>query len=244
MSDQKPIVPPVKRSRPDEGVSKISSMAQRKRPSIWKTFLVVILVGFAISASLYFLGIIELPKIDKKPTATPTISETPTIRPSEMHTSTATRTLDPSVTPTMTATSTATPTPTSTATEKPMPFILKGTPEPVSVKVMHPSWNCDYLVIGGQVWDLQDAPLIGKTVHLGGTYGDDLMELYAISGKATIYGISGYEIVMDNKLIASNGTLWIRLEDGTGLPLSSITYLNISDSCQENLIIINFKQVR
>jgi hypothetical protein len=244
MKDQKPIVPPVKRSRPDEGMIKISSMAQRKRPSIWKTFLVVILIGIAISASLYFLGIIELPKIEDKPTATPHFSETPTMRPSEVHTSTATQTLDPSVTPTITVTSTATPTPTSTATEKPMPFILKGTPQPVSVKMMHPSWNCDSLVIGGQVWDLQDAPLIGKTVHLGGAYGDDLVELFALSGKATIYGVSGYEFVMDNKLIASNDTLWIRLEDGSGMPLSSITYLNISTSCQENLIIINFKQVR
>jgi hypothetical protein len=49
---------------------------------------------------------------------------------------------------------------------------------------------------------------------------------------------------MDNKLITSNDTLWIRLEDGIGMPLSSITYLNISASCQENLIIVNFKQVR
>ena len=244
MSEQKPIVPPVKRSRPDEGVTKISSMAQRKRPSIWKTFLVVVLISIAISASLYFLGIIELQKIVKKPTATPFISETPTIRPSEGHTSTATLTPYPSMTPTMTATITATPTPTSTATDKPMPFILKGTPQLVSVKMMHPSWNCDYLVIGGQVWDLQDAPLIGKMVHLGGTYGDDLVDLFALSGKATIYGDSGYEFVVNNKMIVSNGSLWIRLEDGTGLALSSITYLNISDSCQENLIIINFKQVR
>lgn len=244
MTEQKPIVPPVKRSRPDEGVTKIPSMAQRKRPSPWKTFLVVILVGLAITASLYFLGIIELPKIQEKPTATPDFSETPTMIPTKAHTRTATRTLDPSVTPTMTATSTATPTLTSTATEKPMPFILKGTPQPLSVKMMHPSWDCDTLVIGGQVWDLQDAPLIGKSVHLGGMYGDDLVELFALSGKATIYGESGYEFVLANKLITSNGSLWIRLEDNTGLPLSGITYLDISDSCQENLIIVNFKQVR
>lgn len=221
-------------------------MAQRKRPAAWKILLVIMLIAGAIYASLFFLGIVDLPKFETKPTQVLIITHTATRQPTPKPSSTLTQTLQPSATLTATGTiePTATVTATPTPTEKPMPFILKGTPQPVSSKILHPSWDCQYLVIGGQAWDLQDADVIGEIVHLGGSYGDELVDLYSKTGSVTLYGKSGYEFVLDNKEIENSGSLWIRLEEESGLPLSIITYLDVSSSCQENLIIVNFKQVR
>ncbi len=245
MSEQKP-VNPIKRSHPDESPARISSMAQRRRPSVSnKVFFFLLLAGAGIVLGLWLSGVIQLPAVQKTPTQTPTISTTTMVQKTSQDAKfTPTQTLTPSLTPTSTVTPTATPTPTATATEIPKPFVLKGTPQPVSSKMIHPSWGCEYLVIGGQVWDLQDAPVIGKTVHLGGSYGDELISLFVLTGDDTVYGESGYEFVLENKRINSSGSLWIRLEDEIGLPLSGITYLDISDSCQQNLILVNFKQVR
>jgi len=110
--------------------------------------------------------------------------------------------------------------------------------------LIHPSWNCEWFAIGGQVWNLQDAPKVGMTVVLGGRYGENLVELSVLSGSATVYGVSGYEFVLENHRVDSSGLLWIQLENEMGIPISSKTYLDTSSSCQANLIIVNFKQVR
>ena len=53
-----------------------------------------------------------------------------------------------------------------------MPFVMRGTPQALPHKLFHPQYACeDYLFIGGQVWDLQDAPITGLVVHLSGSYG-------------------------------------------------------------------------
>jgi len=67
-----------------------------------------------------------------------------------------------------------------------MPFVIRGTPEALTHKLFHPQYACeDYLFIGGQVWDLQDAPLTGLVVHLGGSYGGASVDLDAKTGSAT-----------------------------------------------------------
>lgn len=235
-SPQRP-VPPIKRSRPDETPGKISSMAQRKRPSSGKVLLFLLFIVVSILGGLWAFGVIP-GRVEQTPTPTygPSLTNTP--MPSATSTKTNTATPKPSLTPTSTATHTSTP------TEKPMPYILKGTPEPISGNLIHPSWNCEWFAIGGQVWNLQDAPKVGMTVVLGGTYGENLIELTVLSGSSTVYGESGYEFVVENRQIGSSGLLWIQLENEMGIPVSSRTYLDTSASCQENLIIVNFKQVR
>ncbi|MCJ7694865.1 MAG: hypothetical protein MUO40_05500 [Anaerolineaceae bacterium] len=233
---QKP-VPPIKRSRPDESPGKISNMAQRKRPSSGKVLFYLLVFAAIIVGGLWVGGVIP-GRSDSTPTPTPETSQTNTPLPSVTSTATKTATPKPSLTQTPTATHTSTP------TEKPMPYILKGTPEPISGNLIHPSWNCEWFAIGGQVWDLQDAPKVGMTVVLGGKYGENLVSFSVLSGSATVYGVSGYEFVLENHQIDSSGLLWIQLENEMGIPVSSKTYLDTSSSCQANLIIVNFKQVR
>lgn len=125
-----------------------------------------------------------------------------------------------------------------------MPFVIRGTPEALTHTLFHPQYACeDFLFIGGQVWDLQDSPLIGLLVHLGGSYGGASVDLDSETGSALVYGRSGYEFALENKQITED-QLFIELRSAGGEPLSEPTFLHISPECDSNLIIVNYKQVR
>ena len=237
MSPQKP-VPTIKRKQPDDAPVNIQNMAQRKRPSFGLVFfLILILAGVALGMAWIF-DVLPFPVFAQSTsTATPSATITPSRTP------TATSTLTATPLPSPTPTPTATPTPSPTPTEIPMPFILKGKPEAYPNTMIHPQYGCEWLFIGGQVWDLRDAPVKDLSVHLGGKYGEELIELYVLTGSVPVYGESGYGFALENKQIEEK-LLYIQFEDPSGLPMSSKTYLEITSSCQENLILVNFKQVR
>lgn len=244
-----------KRRAAAEAQSGIPSMARRKRGSCSSVtigiFLMIIILIVLLAAS----GIIPAPVV-RKTTPLPSPSFTSTAQPAgevsatpnEVRSPTATWTALPSLTstptPTLTPNPSKTPTLTPTATEKSMPFVMRGTPEGLSHTLFHPEYSCeDYLFIGGQVWDLQDSALQGLVLRLGGTYGGDIVDMTAESGSALIYGRSGYEFALKNKKIAETN-IYIQLEDKHGEALSARTFLNVTASCQANLIIVNYKQVR
>lgn len=240
MTAQK-IPPTIKRSRPDEGPPKISSMAKRKMPS---PFLIGFLLMILVAVLTYFLMRFEVippmaifaPTQTKTSTATATLTATQLLKPSD--TATVTPTIEP------TATATATPTQTPTPTEKPMPFILMGTVQALPNTLLHPQYSCEaYLFIGGQVWDLQNSPVKNVTVRLTGEYGGEMVDEDVLTGSVTVYGESGYGFALPNKLVDGD-LLYLQLLDPNGEPLSSPVELKITSSCQENLILVNFKQVR
>ena len=243
----------VKRRASADSQNGIPSMARRKRGSCSSVTIGIVLMILILIVLLAASGIIKAPVVRKTtPQSTPTSTGfvlpagQASITPESMHTSTPTQTTQPSLTPTITRTLTPTntPSPTPTATEKSWPFVIRGTPEGLSHTLFHPEYDCeDYLFIGGQVWDLQDSALLGLVVRLGGTYGGDIVDLTVESGSSTIYGRSGYEFALTNKQIAE-GNIYIQLEDAGGEVLSTRTFLNITGSCQANLVIVNFKQVR
>ncbi|HOA21861.1 MAG TPA: hypothetical protein PKL82_05175 [Anaerolineaceae bacterium] len=252
MRNQKP-VGMVKRRSSADSQSGIPKMARRKRGSCSSITIGIILMIIILIVLLAASGIIKAPVVRKTtPIPSPTFTSSPlqgalpSEAPESTFTATPTHTALPSFTPTVTQTPapTKTPTPTATATEKSWPFVIRGTPEGLSHTLFHPEYACeDYLFIGGQVWDLQDAPLLGLVVRLGGTYGGDIVDMTVKSGSSMIYGRSGYEFALTNKQIAEN-KIYIQLEDESGEVLSTRTFLNVTASCQANLIIVNFKQVR
>ncbi|HOE35603.1 MAG TPA: hypothetical protein PKX65_07675 [Anaerolineaceae bacterium] len=233
--------------------SGIPSMARRKRGSCSSITIGIVLMIIILIVLLVASGIITAPVVRKTTpipsptfTASPQMDAQPGVTLAASQTPTATHTPLPSFTPTVTRTPTPTKTSTRTptATEKSMPFVIRGTPEGLSHTLFHPEYACeDYLFIGGQVWDLQDSPLLGLVVRLGGTYGGDIVDMTVKSGSSAIYGRSGYEFALTNKQIA-DGNIYIQLEDENGEVLSTRTFLNVTASCQANLIIVNFKQVR
>ncbi len=185
------------------------------------------------------------------PTMLPTLgSPTPTQTPA--------RTLPPAWTPTQTEEAgtepeaTPSPTdepPTATITETPeevaeYPFVLQvGCPAPM--ENFSNESGCEYMGVFGQVFNMDNQPILDLTVHLGGELeGIGEIDLYALTGSELDVGPGGYLFNVATEPIASTGTLWIQLEDGSGNPISEQVYLDTSDSCSENLIMVNWRQVR
>lgn len=206
----------------------------------------ILLLALVLVVLLMLLGILPNP-LRVKPTATSlpagvTIEPSPTETnaPVLSATSTPTQTLQPTATQTPLPTLTHTPTP----TEKPMPFVIKGTPKGYPNSMLFPQYDCEeYLFIGGEILDLRDAPILGLTVKLGGTYGGSQVDLTSESGDVSVYGESGFGFVLENQRIRESG-LTIQLFDANGEALSAQTYLSITGNCDSNLVIVNYKQVR
>jgi hypothetical protein len=172
-------------------------------------------------------------------TWTPTMTYTPT--PSE--TPEPTSTLPPTPTPI-----TFPPTPTDTLTPPPggYPFdVQSGSPVAVA-NIYHPELGCDWMGVGGQAVDMSNSPVTGLIISLGGklpgvSIPDSMMSL---TGIALNYGRAGYEFTLADHPIASSNMVWVQLLDQAGLPISERVFFDTYDTCDRNLIIINFKQVR
>ena len=174
--------------------------------------------------------------------ATPTLTQTPILISILSHTATSTQTASTAETLSPAVTETVTPTP----TQELRPFVLDGAPEALPSVLIRPQLSCDWLVIAGQVWDLEGDPIIGLTLHLYGELGDYEIDHFVLSGSenAIAYGESGYEFALEGLLINSKESLFIQLVDTNGLPLSLPYTIQTFNDCQSNLILVNFKQVR
>ena len=189
----------------------------------------------------------------------------PTLAPSETPTQVPTGTVAPLLTsastlanPTLGPTNAAAPSATAfslaTATEsssssgngRGMPFdVSPGTPVSTSSAAFHPEVGCDWMGVAGQVFDLSGAPISGQQVRIGGFLGGKAVDMLTLSGLTSAYGTAGfYEFTLGEELIASNGSLWVQLLDQAGLAMSEKIFFDTFDSCDKNLIFVNFKQVR
>ena len=177
--------------------------------------------------------------------ATPLPSETPSPQPSP--TLTATITTTPTPRPEVQA---ATPADTPTPEGSPTPagwsyaFDLQSDPELIKSTLYHPDLGCEWLGIAGQAFDIRSSPAIGIRVQVGGYLGGRDIDLNTLTGAAIAYGRSGYELKLADVPYTSNETLWVRLLDQQGIPLSDKIYFDTSNDCDHNLVIINFKQTR
>ena len=240
--------PPARQSRSTARPMAVPMEPPKKSTGCGSIGAGVLLLALVLLVLLMLLGILPNP-LEAEPTATllpagvtiepsPTEENAPVL--SATSSSTPTQTLQPTATQTPPPTLTFTPTP----TEKPMPFVVKGTPEGYPNSMLFPQYSCEeYLFIGGEIMDLREAPILGLTVRLGGTYGGSLVDLTSESGDVTVYGQSGFGFAIENQRIRESG-LTIQLFDENGEPLSALTYLSITGNCDSNLLIVNYKQVR
>ncbi|HEY45359.1 MAG: hypothetical protein AMJ88_18620 [Anaerolineae bacterium SM23_ 63] len=208
---------------------------------------VIVSLGFIVTFINPYWGINPYPP----PTIPPTLgSPTPTVTPA--------KTLPPAwtLTPTNTPLASETPEPTDTpiATETPdvtetpvaveMPFALQvGSPARMPNFVNDE--GCNWMGMYGQVFDLDNSPILNLGVHLMGELeGLEEIDLYALTGSAPDLGPGAYLFNIADQPIASEEDLWIQLDDGSGGLLSDVIYIDTSDSCEENLIMVNFRQIR
>jgi hypothetical protein len=251
-------------------VSEVKGPPPTKRPSarVWNILTVLILVALGCVLS-YFTLIFLNPNSSLNPFPPPTLNPalftlTPTVTPRF--------TLVPSWTPTnvhIIVTETPVPSITSAPTETPVPssplvenpisvqpvmaapskdfaFVLQqGSPSAIAGAEFHQAGGCEWSGVAGQATSLNGEAVRGLFVQLGGSMpGVDNADKMVMTGLASQYGQGGFEITLADKLVASNGTLWVQLLDQQNLPLSDRIYFNTFDDCQKNLIIIYFSQVR
>lgn len=150
--------------------------------------------------------------------------------------------------PVVSATPADASTPAPTTTAKPVTggfaFALQTDPASISSVLYRPEWGCEWLGLAGNAVDMQNSPVKGIRVQVGGFLGANKVDLLSLTGTALQYGQAGYEFTLAEAPAASKGKLWVQLLDQSDLPLSDKIYFDTFDSCEQNLIIINFKQVR
>lgn len=229
--------------------------AQKKHKDVIWNSLTTIFVTASVAAIAYFLFLFVNPSTSLNPYPAPT-------RPALLQLATSTPTIvSLPATWTPAPISTATPEPTHAITETPAsdvtstPMVSSGQyifapkSEPVAMEntVFHPSMDCNWQGVAGQVWDIQGRPFTNLVVHLKGYYnGKNIDQTTLTGGAAGWIGESGYEFVLElgSAPIDTTGMLTIQLEDNSYIPISDKVTFNTYASCDKNLILINFQQVR
>lgn len=107
----------------------------------------------------------------------------------------------------------------------------------------HPEMGCQWMGVAGQVFDADGKPMQELVVEFGGTLaGQDVFGL-TVLGQAEAYGSGGYEFKLSDQPIASSETVWARVYDLDGIPLSKDTYFSTYGECEKNLVLLNFVQI-
>jgi hypothetical protein len=184
------------------------------------------------------------------PTDRPTLPPTWTATSTELPTATFTPRPPPPPTPTLfsikpsdTPTRVLSVTPTTTLSND-LPYALRNNINAISADSFNVHMGCNWMGVAGQVFDLQNAPVTQMFIQLGGSLASTSIDMPSMTGTATLYGKAGYEFTIADRPIASKKTVWLQLLDQAGLALSPRVYFDTSDVCQNNLILVNFKQVR
>ena len=98
--------------------------------------------------------------------------------------------------------------------------------------------GCNWQGVAGQITTAQGEPIRGIEVRVR---GDDIGEISVLSGTNTLYGQAGWEIKVADTL--NNNRYQIELWTN-GVQVSPVVEMVFPNSCQQNLITINFIQTR
>jgi hypothetical protein len=103
--------------------------------------------------------------------------------------------------------------------------------------------GCEIMEVAGVVFDAQGSPITGYTLRMGGELaGAPYGPLETLSGSAADrFGFGGYAFELSDTPVASSETLWIQVIDASSrLPLSEQYLITTTESCDENLVLINW----
>ncbi|MBL8162120.1 MAG: hypothetical protein JNJ61_09050 [Anaerolineae bacterium] len=179
------------------------------------------------------------PTPTESPTPTPTVSASPTITETPGPTDTPSATPTPSVSPTATPTETPTgPSPTPEPTLSPFLFDLREG-EVIFTTNFANTAGCAWQGLGGQVFDLNGAPLTGLVINI---VGPNALDRTVVSGSNSLYGVGGWEFPVDNKI--NNFTYSVELRSAAGTTISPRITVTFPADCARNLALVNFIQVR
>lgn len=172
--------------------------------------------------------------------------QVPTAVVQETATLSATDTTVPTVTQTATLTATVKPTitltPTTAATATDVPYHLQSVTPVYLQNFVHPEAGCNWMGVGGQVFDKQGNPTPNLVVWVMGLVDGQVIEQVVLTGTTAgdSYGKAGYEAVLSTKPLNTENVFSIQILNLDGDVLSDRVFFPTSAQCDENLIIINF----
>lgn len=199
------------------------------------------LVYILYLAGIFSACILYEPPIDSTPQVpTAIVQETATVSASDTVVPTATQTA--TLTATATLKPTITLTPTITATTTPLPYHLQSVNPVYLQNFVHPEAGCDWMGVGGQVFDKQGNPTPNLVVWVMGMVDGQVIEQVVLTGTTAgdSYGKAGYEAVLSTKPLNTENVFSIQILNLDGDVLSERVFFPTSAQCDENLIIINF----
>ncbi len=119
--------------------------------------------------------------------------------------------------------------------------LQSGTPVAVA-NFTHPDKGCNWMGVGGQVFNPESEPVLYLVVEAGGSLNGATISALALTGSATGWGPGGFEIKLSDKPVESSGTVWVQFYDLGGTPLSDRVYFTTYSSCNQNAILVNMVQ--
>jgi hypothetical protein len=123
-----------------------------------------------------------------------------------------------------------------TPTRSPYPFAMADG-SPSYTQNFANNNGCNWLGVAGQVFDLDGDPVPNGAYMI---WVPPPVDYYTLTGLAPAYGPSGWEIYLHNYPLVA--TYHIQLFTPAGTPVSEDYEFATVDSCDQNLVLINFVQ--
>jgi hypothetical protein len=103
---------------------------------------------------------------------------------------------------------------------------------------VQPQAGCNWMGIGGQVFDRSGLPASGLVVRVNGFLEGKPVDLYALTGSSLQFGPGGFDINLADHPIDAH-SLTLQLFDISGAEKSIPLLLKTYGTCQQNLLVVN-----
>lgn len=106
----------------------------------------------------------------------------------------------------------------------------------------HPDRGCEWAGIAGQVFDAGGAAKSGLVVSVLGQLDGQPVDGVTLSGLPASqgYGPGGYELVLGDHPVQSQGNLTVQVFDQSGNALTAPFVVDTFADCERNLVLVNF----
>lgn len=122
-------------------------------------------------------------------------------------------------------------------------YVLQpGTPSAMP-NFAHPESGCNWMGVGGQIFNAEGKPKMKSLVRLTGTLDGRNINYVALTGGAINLGSGGYEFKLADQPIDTRTVFQITILDDRSEPISQPFSFDTYNACDKNFILINFIQV-
>lgn len=174
--------------------------------------------------------VIPATKSPTKPSATIPPVENPTFETPDQPVQ---ATLSPTLSPTQQI-KPHTPSP----TDEPVFVVQSGTPLQMT-NFIDTNAGCNWMGIGGQIFDVDGIPLTEFIVEVGGSLeGEEILRM-GVTGDTPSMGPGGYSIKIAEQPIDTDDIFWLRVYSLDGNPSSEMINFSTYQDCDKNFILIN-----